>query len=329
MQDLNNIILGHSITPRTISVTFGGGRPVIITNQHLFFEKVAAKLRVGDKDGLWDLMSIGKGIQSYFKGQIEVRGDGVFHNGERVISKLVPIIMDIVANGGDPTHFLRFLLLLSRNPYENSRKQFYDFLERNGCVIYTGPKLVVSALCDGDGNRTELGDEGSYEIDPTGWVLMYKGVNDNLTDWYSNRFLNKPGTMFTMDRKKVNDNVNIGCASGFHNGCFEYVAGFGSRKLLTLVNPQDVVSVPNDCNYHKVRAYKYYVMREVDKGTFSPVIGSAFTGKTVFQIAFLETSDDVDPATVDIEADDQPKAIEKFKATNTYHEIVGVKKISG
>ena len=66
-----------------------------------------------------------------------------------------------------------------------------------------------------------------------------------------------------MNRRRVSDNCNEGCASGLHVGTYEYAndwAGSGGVVLLVKFDPADIVSVPTDCAYSKMRVSKYTVV---------------------------------------------------------------------
>ena len=66
-----------------------------------------------------------------------------------------------------------------------------------------------------------------------------------------------------MNRRQVSDNCEEGCAAGLHVGTYEYAndwAGNDGVVLLVKFDPADIVSVPNDCNYSKMRVSKYTVV---------------------------------------------------------------------
>ncbi|MDQ2739570.1 MAG: hypothetical protein M3Y35_13360, partial [Actinomycetota bacterium] len=51
-------------------------------------------------------------------------------------------------------------------------------------------------------------------------------------------------------------------AHGLHVGTFEYAKNFGHKLLICSVNPRDVVSVPRDCGFQKLRTCRYTVLDE-------------------------------------------------------------------
>jgi hypothetical protein len=99
-------------------------------------------------------------------------------------------------------------------------------------------------------------------LTPDGNFLAYKGVREDYTDWYSGNFSNKVGETLEMVRNNVCDDAQVGCSHGFHAGSLDYAESFGNGGQLMVVeiDPQDVVSVPNDCDCQKLRTCKYKVV---------------------------------------------------------------------
>jgi hypothetical protein len=102
----------------------------------------------------------------------------------------------------------------------------------------------------------------------TGNFLAYKAVRNNFTDKHTGKFLNTVDSVLEMPRNKVDDNKEVGCSYGFHAGTVEYALGFacGDDKLVLVeINPADVVSIPTDCNFQKLRTCKYKVVGEYER----------------------------------------------------------------
>ena len=123
-----------------------------------------------------------------------------------------------------------------RNPSFSSREQAYKFLEHKGMPLTA------------DGN-----------------VLGYKGVREDYKDKWSGKFSNHVGAELSMERTQVDDNINHGCSAGFHVGSHEYADSWASsdgKLMLVEFSPEDIVSVPHDCQYAKLRVCKYRVVSE-------------------------------------------------------------------
>jgi hypothetical protein len=97
-------------------------------------------------------------------------------------------------------------------------------------------------------------------ITDDGCFLGYKGVTNDYKDVHSGRFDNSVGAINEMPRNKVCDDFRQGCSYGFHVGSLEYATRWGPKTVIVKVNPKDVVSVPEDSNWQKLRTAKYEVV---------------------------------------------------------------------
>lgn len=81
------------------------------------------------------------------------------------------------------------------------------------------------------------------------------------TDWHTKRQVIKLGQPVKLDRSKCDNDPDNTCSRGLHVGAPGYVAGFcgGADRyiLATLVNPMNVVAVPNDYDFEKMRTCEY------------------------------------------------------------------------
>lgn len=160
-------------------------------------------------------------------------------------------------------HILRFI---SEDRHVNEYKYLVNFLDK----LYTNPSEASR------NSLYEYLDRHNFAITPSGDIIAYKGVNRDGSSIHSGQAIvndvvmnghipNAVGSVIEMPRTKVNDNTQIGCSHGLHAGSFEYARNFGHGKLLKVViNPRDVVSVPNDCSFQKIRVCRYTVLEESD-----------------------------------------------------------------
>jgi hypothetical protein len=82
-----------------------------------------------------------------------------------------------------------------------------------------------------------------------------------------------------MPRNKVDDNKENGCSYGFHAGSVDYAKNFMDRDghlMLVEINPADVVSIPTDCQFQKLRTCKYKVVGEYEIDLNDPMYASRF-----------------------------------------------------
>jgi hypothetical protein len=71
-----------------------------------------------------------------------------------------------------------------------------------------------------------------------------------------------------MPRNKVDDNKDVGCSKGLHAGTLEYASGYAcdnDKLVLVEIDPADVVSIPTDCEFQKLRTCKYKVVAEYER----------------------------------------------------------------
>lgn len=151
--------------------------------------------------------------------------------------------------GAEYSHLENFWRRCLKNPNRGSIEQLYGFLSRHLMTI------------------TE-----------DGCFIAYKYVTRDYMDCYTQTKVNTPGTTVTMDRGKVTFDPNIACSSGLHVGSLDYVLNFGrsshNRIVIVKVDPADVVSVPFDYDFQKIRVCAYTVLADWNEPVecSSPVI---------------------------------------------------------
>lgn len=117
-----------------------------------------------------------------------------------------------------------------------------------------------------------------FAITPDGHLLGYKGVradehNSSVNcgtavvdgTCHHGHIPNPVGAIVEMPRRQVTADRDAGCSVGLHVGTYAYASGYGQRLLLVAVNPRDVVSVPRDCQYQKLRCCRYTVLAVHDR----------------------------------------------------------------
>jgi len=91
---------------------------------------------------------------------------------------------------------------------------------------------------------------------------MFQNSDEAFTDWHTKRMTINIGQPVTMPRKDCDANPHQTCSSGLHVGAPGYVQNFGGGDknyiLAVLVNPANVVAVPEDYNFEKMRVCEYY-----------------------------------------------------------------------
>jgi len=234
-----------------ITVVLDGERYSINAGNGLFSKALEA-YKVNDWDAFIACVNPTirlKSLYASYEG-IEVKDGNLFVFGDPVHSTLATRVLSFLEAGLDCVHLFKFILKLNLNPSKRAVDELYTFLEHRALPIT---------------------DNGNF--------LAYKAVNSDYTDKYSGKFLNTIGAVLEMPRNKVDDNKEVGCSYGFHAGTVEYAKDFlgGSGHLMIVeINPSDVVSIPTDCQFQKLRTCKYKVVGEYEIDLTDPLYASRF-----------------------------------------------------
>ena len=234
------------ITDSTITLIAETG-PSVIGKSHPNFYKIKKALLQKNFLEVENMLDVKNGYKEFSNGRIAVDGDNLIYNGTIVHNVLTQRIVEMIHNGDEATPMLNFLVNLMDNPSEGSIDQLYTFLEHENLPI------------------TE-----------DGCFLAYKAINRDYTDKYTGTISNKVGDKVKMPYEEVTADPTKHCSSGLHCGSIDYVRSYGSFKtdengehtgdrLVTVkVNPNAVVSVPEDSDRQKVRVYRYVVHEEIE-----------------------------------------------------------------
>jgi hypothetical protein len=228
----------------TFTFQFKGYKPCQVTDAHPNYEKI--KARMSDKpitisdDELLKLCEYSyatkKDAAAVSGGKVEFVGGRLTYGGVEIHTTLAVKIKQLADAGLNIDSLLLFAQNLYENPSFRSRNQLYDFIDKYGLPIT---------------------DDGHF--------LMYKAVTVNWLDKHTKRIRNMIGDLVKEDRGSISDDPNQGCHFGLHCGALEYVNGFKSgddRIVLVKVNPRDVVCVPYDSSFQKIRVCEYVVVDE-------------------------------------------------------------------
>jgi hypothetical protein len=220
-----------------------GNLTVILKNKahqvipdHTNYKLILEALPTATEDELLELVDIEKAVATFSDGQVSIVNGKVMFEGEEVHGSISKRIIEFMSKGLPFEPLVKFLENLMENPSMQSQQELYDFLEHENLPI------------------TE-----------DGCFLAYKAVSKDFKDKWKGTFDNKVGQVCEMRRAKVDDNRKAGCSAGLHAGALNYVANYGSvdagdNIVIVKINPEDVVSVPSDCNCEKLRTCKYEVV---------------------------------------------------------------------
>jgi hypothetical protein len=253
-------LLNPNPTDGFLTVVVDGKQHTILASNPAFASAVSA-FQIKDFDALMLALDPSrKFLNLYAKyEQIEVKDGSVFVDGDVIQSVVADRIINFLADGIDCLPIFKFITRLQLNPSKRAVDELYTFLEHKN-LPYT----------------------------ETGTFLAYKAVRNDFTDKHSGKFFNGVGEVLSMPRNKVDDDKNVGCSYGFHAGTLKYASEFacGSDKMVLVeIDPADVVSIPTDCEFQKLRTCRYKVVAEYERPLDELVYESRFS---------TENDDDVD-----------------------------------
>ena len=237
---------------------------------HINYKMILEALPTATSEELLDIVDVEKAVASFSDGMVEIKNGQVTYEGEVVHGSISKRILEFMSKGLPFQPLVTFLNNLMENPSMQSQKELYDFLEHEHLPI------------------TE-----------DGHFLAYKAVRSDFKDKYRGVFDNRVGQICTMTRSKVDDDRGRGCSNGLHAGALNYVAGYGSLEsgdkiVIVKINPADVVSVPSDCNFEKLRTCRYEVVGEYQGELLKPLYSASLDSGVDY-----ENEDDYESADAD------------------------------
>lgn len=191
----------------------------------------------------------------------------IYFDGDVLDNGITQHILRIIQSGeGEESYgyLVKFLDKITTNPSPASVASLYDYVVRHGFTIAEDGDFLAYKGVNSDGTSRTAGF----------------GVVDGVV--YEKAHLpNKVGSVVEIPRSKVDADARIGCSTGLHAGTHEYASSF-ARGLLLLVkiNPRDVVSVPEDANYQKLRVCRYTVIKEIEQKVTTTTYNTAASTPT-------------------------------------------------
>jgi hypothetical protein len=245
-------LLNQNPTDGFLTIVADGVQHTVLASNPMFASAVSA-FQSKDWDALMLVIDPSRKFNNLYAKyeQIEVKDGSVFVSGDVVRSIVADRIINFLADGIDCLPIFKFITRLHLNPSKRAVDELYTFLEHKHLPL------------------TE-----------TGTFLAYKAVRQDFTDKHTGKFDNSVGTVLEMPRNKVDDDKNVGCSYGFHAGTLAYAtnfAGGNDRMVLVEIDPADVVSIPTDCEFQKLRTCRYKVVAECERPLDELVYESRFS----------------------------------------------------
>lgn len=223
--------MNYTLSQDAVTVFSNGARTFLAGT--IQYNQIREAILKQDFSSIPGLLTSSGALARYLGSEFVVDGTTISYQGVTLPTELSARIQKMATEGHDPSPLLRFYERLHLNPSFRSREQVFKFLEH----------LEIA-------------------VEPDGTFLGYKGVEDNYLDKHSGTIDNTPGQVIKMARNLISDDFREGCHQGLHVGSRAYAEDFASTMLVVRVDPANVVCVPEDCSFQKMRVCEYEVVGE-------------------------------------------------------------------
>ena len=240
-KQMSNTKVPFNISSAAITVLLDGKPIVVPASSQKQYSLLKEELMkpTHDIEKIRDLADKTTVVNRISQGNVEVRDGMVFYKGNVVHNALTVKLLSLIDEGFDVKPWVNFLENLMQNPSYRSRECLYNFLEK-----FQAP----------------FTEDGCF--------IAFKRVREDFKDIYSGKFDNSPGKVVKVDRSEVNDDPKATCSAGLHVAADSYLDHYASadrnKTVVVKVNPKDVVAVPYDYDFAKMRVCEYTVLNSIE-----------------------------------------------------------------
>ena len=221
---------------------FVGGKPYTFSKSHENYDKLLSYLENGNIEHFEASYDIASTVEHYCDGYVHVDNGELSWQGITMPELFTDRILQMRREGFNIDPMLNFLDNMNDNPSDQAIVELFDFMQNKHLPIT---------------------DDGHF--------LAYKAVSADFKDIYTGNIDNSVGEEVSIERSKVDSNRSKHCSAGLHVGAIDYVKSYGGIDLdqdndggnqivICKVNPADVVSVPSDARFQKLRTCRYEVV---------------------------------------------------------------------
>ena len=221
---------------------FVGGKPYTFSKSHENYDKLLSYLENGNIEHFEASYDIASTVEHYCDGYVHVDNGELSWQGITMPELFTDRILQMRREGFNIDPMLNFLDNMNDNPSDQAIVELFDFMQNKHLPIT---------------------DDGHF--------LAYKAVSPDFKDIYTGNIDNSVGEEVSIERSKVDSNRSKHCSAGLHVGAIDYVKSYGGIDLdedndggnqivICKVNPADVVSVPSDARFQKLRTCRYEVV---------------------------------------------------------------------
>jgi hypothetical protein len=252
----------HVLTPKSLTVVLRDGTKDVIKTFEASSNEYSEGVSFIRKKTPKKLVGL---VEKKAPAGVKLNKDAVWFNDEKLPSALATKARQFIETKLNIAPLKAFWERCKLNPSEKSRQHLYRFVDKYGVTII---------------------DQGEY----AGFMLLYKGVNHNMTSHHDGKTLHTFGEPTAVDRDQCEFTEHNGCGYGLHSAPFEYVRTHYSQGTIieVIVDPADVTSVPS--NESKMRSWRYIPNCLADKKGLGIKSGLVATKKAMKKNAPKESS---------------------------------------
>lgn len=271
-----------------ITVFIPGQAPLVAHSSHPNYDRIVEGVMANDEN-VAELFDVSVAVASKFdrlSERVSVANGRLYFDSVEVDNSLAKQVVRFLNEGvEDYKPLVAFFDNVMQNENEYSRTQLYDWLNTHDFTI-TSDGLIVGYK--GVSRTSSATEDDMFASINSGRAI----VNGEVQNGYIKQ---KVGDVVEMPRTEVQFDPSVGCSTGLHVGTWGYASGFGRGATLEVhVNPRDVVSIPTDSDYQKMRVCRYTVVDTKDVPYNEAVIWGDDDEYDEYEDDFWGEDDDVD-----------------------------------
>jgi hypothetical protein len=257
---MTNYKLSSDSKGESLILIYEDGDPVTVPGTHPRFSEILELLRSGDAEDekvkeLVNIMHAAGKKLSAITDRVSIAPYGVFFDGDILRSELAEIIGDMLdeGRGDDLAAVAKFLENAAANQSIEAIDAMYRWITNRDMILTSeGTFLAYKGVKK---------DASGKIVSITSGTALVDGEE------FTGNIPNPVGSVITMPRSAVTADTAVGCGPGLHAGTYSYArsfAGYNAPMLLVEINPRDVVSVPSDSSFQKLRVSRYKVIEHIE-----------------------------------------------------------------
>jgi hypothetical protein len=229
------------------------GEPHQFDHTNPNYSGLVKAVKNGKEEKFLKLLNTGSVIEDWSDGDFEFKNGFLYFEEEQIATDPTNRIIECIQQGFPHKFMLNYLSNLYDNTSGRAVQESYKWCSHKGIPITEDGMLIgykgVAIYQGGDAIKDKMN------------LSLIKG---DFVDKYTGKsFRNNIGDKPRMKRRQVCDDHNMGCSTGLHIGTYDYAcdwAGPSGAVVLVKFNPKDIVSVPSDCDFQKMRVSGYEVI---------------------------------------------------------------------